>query len=144
MSREKSAKFSEKHGSDVSLDPSVRAQILKIAPRGEVGCARAFQLAAEIKVSPAEMGRAVDLMEIKLVKCQLGLFGYGPAKKAVKAQDPANSDLIAAVRGALIDGQLSCGKAWDIARQFNVPKMTVSAACEAIGIKIKPCQLGAF
>ena len=31
-----------------------------------------------------------------------------------------------------------------IARELGVSKMSVSAACEAMSIKIKPCQMGAF
>ena len=44
----------------------------------------------------------------------------------------------------LAEKKLSCRAAWDIAHRFKVPKMAVSAACEALNIKIKPCQLGAF
>ena len=45
---------------------------------------------------------------------------------------------------ALAKKILTCHQAWSIASRFKVPKMTVSAACEALEIKIKPCQLGAF
>jgi hypothetical protein len=49
-----------------------------------------------------------------------------------------------AIRKALVEEKISCRAAWDIAQQFNVPKMAVSAACESLNLKIKPCQLGAF
>jgi hypothetical protein len=86
------------------------------------------------------------LLEYKIAKCQLGLFGYGqgPDKKALKPKAPGDQKLEEAIRGALVDEKLSCLDAWQIADQFNVPKMSVSNACEALGIKIKPCQLGAF
>jgi len=57
---------------------------------------------------------------------------------------PDNPDVTAAIRAALVDRRLPCASAWDIAKTFGVRKMVVSAACEALGIKIKPCQLGAF
>ncbi len=79
-----------------------------------------------------------------LVKCQLGLFGYTPSKKIVAPKAPENQNLERAIADSLIDGDLSCDKAWEIARRFDVSKMTVSAACEQLKIKIKPCQLGAF
>jgi len=55
-----------------------------------------------------------------------------------------SEDLKDAISDALIQGRLSCKNAWDIASRFKVHKMKVSGACEAMGIKIKHCQLGAF
>ncbi|MGD1987495.1 MAG: hypothetical protein PVF30_13460, partial [Desulfobacterales bacterium] len=89
-------------------------------------------------------GKTADLLEMTLAKCQLGLFGYKPNKKIVKAKAPENSDLEKAIRDALIDGKLPCRKAWDIARRQDLSKMAISAVCEHLKIKIKPCQLGAF
>jgi hypothetical protein len=83
-------------------------------------------------------------MNFKLTKCQLGLFGYQPDKKIVKPQDSINSEMKDAISAGLVHGRLSCQRAWDIASRLHVRKMTVSSACEAMGIKIKDCQLGAF
>jgi hypothetical protein len=136
-------KFSEKHGSGTQIDPAIKAEIERKAAAGEVACAVAFQIAEALGVSPAEVGKTLDLLEYRINKCQLGLFGYKPEKKAVKPKKPASRQMEDAVRNALIDGKLACRDAWSIARRFNVPKMSVSAVCEALGIKIKPCQLGA-
>jgi hypothetical protein len=144
MKLEKGKKFSQKHGTNVRLDSRVREKISQKTKKGEVACAVAFQIAEELNVPPAEIGRALDLLEVKLAKCQLGLFGYKPEKKIVAPQRPHDRDLEAALRVAVMDGKLSCRRAWDIALQFNISKMAVSAACEALDIKIKPCQLGAF
>lgn len=144
MTLAKGQKFSAKHGSDAQVDPAVKAEIQMKASKGEVACAAAFQIAAALGISPAEVGKTIDLLELKINKCQLGLFGYKPDKKAVKPKKPANREMEEAVRNALVDGKLACRDAWNIARRFKVPKMSVSGACDALGIKIKPCQLGAF
>ena len=144
MKLKEGQKFSEKHDSDVHLNQHVKEKIIKKAKNGEVACAVAFQIAEEMGVSPAEIGKALDLLEVKLAKCQLGLFGYKPEKKIVKPKHPDDQNLEEILRGALVDGKLSCRDAWDIALKFKVSKMSVSAACEAFSIKIKPCQLGAF
>ena len=144
MKHIKGQKFSEKHGSGAQVDPAIKAEIEKKAGAGEVACAAAFQIADTLGIPPAEVGKTIDLMELKINKCQLGLFGYKPEKKAVKPKKPASRQMEDAVRNALIDGKLACRDAWRIARRFNVPKMSVSSVCEALGIKIKPCQLGAF
>ena len=117
---------------------------MRRAKNNELSCAAAFKISAELNVSPAEVGKTADLMEISLVKCQLGLFGYTPEKKIVKPKAAANPDLANAIRDARVDGKLPCESAWEIARRFDVSKMTVSSVCEQLNIKVKPCQLGAF
>ena len=144
MTREQGPKFSEKHAADTQMDPAVKQKVEDKIKNNEISCSVAFQIAEELKAAPAEIGKGIDLLDIRLVKCQLGLFGYRPEKKAVKPKSPQNQDLEEAIRTALVEKKLSCRAAWDIAHRFNVPKMAVSAACEALNIKIKPCQLGAF
>jgi hypothetical protein len=144
MTREQGPKFSQKHGPDEQADPTLKQYIENKTKNGEITCAAAFQIADELSVSPAEIGKGIDLLDVRLIKCQLGLFGYGPGKKAVKPKSPEHPELEAAIRMALAGKKLACHDAWDIASQFDLPKMAVSAACEALNIKIKPCQLGAF
>jgi hypothetical protein len=144
MTREQGPKFSEKHAVDTQMDPAVKQKVEDKTINNEIPCAVAFQIAEELKATPADVGKGIDLLDIKLVKCQLGLFGYSPDKKAVKPKSPRSRDLEEAIRLALVEKKLSCRAAWDIAHRFNVPKMAVSAACEALNVKIKPCQLGAF
>ena len=144
MTRDKGQKFSDKHGENAQADTLATDSIKKKAKHGEVACAVAFQIATDLKLSPAEIGKAIDLLEFRITKCQLGLFGYSPEKKKVKPRRAENSQMEEAIREALIDEMLTCNQAWRIASRFNVSKMTVSAACEALDIKIKPCQLGAF
>jgi hypothetical protein len=49
-----------------------------------------------------------------------------------------------AIESAAEDGRISCLNAWNIAVALAMPKIAVSNACEGLGIRIKPCQLGAF
>ena len=144
MTSEKGQKFSAKHGPDAKADPVITEKIKKNAIDGELACAVAFKIAEELGVPAAQIGKTVDLLDFKLNKCQLGLFGYKPDKKKVKAREPENPDMAETIQNVLVDGKLACRDAWAIASQYGVPKMAVSSACEALGIKIKPCQLGAF
>ena len=144
MTREQGPKFSEKHGADTEINPAVKQKVEDKSKDNEISCAVAFQIAEEVRTTPIDVGKGIDLLDIRLVKCQLGLFGYGPGKKAVKPKPPQSPDLQEAIRVALAEKTLSCRAAWDIAHRLKVPKMAVSAACEALNIKIKPCQLGAF
>ena len=144
MTRQDGPKFSAKHGPDNPIDPIVQEKISVNLKQGQLACAVAFKIAQELELSPAEIGKSADILDLKLNKCQLGLFGYEPDKKKVKAKAPDNPKLEAAIRNSLGDGKLACSDAWEIANRFQLPKMAVSGACEYLNIKIKHCQLGAF
>ena len=144
MSQQKGKKFSEKHESSAQLNQEIKDQIISRTKNNELPCAVAHKIAADLNVSPAEVGKTADLLEMMLVKCQLGLFGYMPEKKIVKPEASENPDLTSAIQDARVGGNLSCENAWEIARRFDVSKMKVSSVCEQLKIKIKPCQLGAF
>ncbi|MFO7970888.1 MAG: hypothetical protein R6U40_03970 [Desulfobacterales bacterium] len=144
MDLRRGKKFVEKHGPDAQPDSVIKNEILKRTHKNEIPCAVAFEIAKELKVSPDAVGMTADLINYQLVKCQLGLFGYHPKKKIVTPQDTVTEDLKNAISEALVQERLSCKSAWDIATRFNVHKMKISGACEAMGIKINVCQLGAF
>jgi hypothetical protein len=109
-----------------------------------IACSAVFTIIGELGVGPAEAGRTLDLMDMSIIKCQLGLFGYTPEKKVVKPAESVSDAMSGEITARLTEGRLSCAAAWEIAARLKVPKMEVAAACETLGIKIKPCQLGAF
>ena len=144
MSLKEGQTYSDKHGSNVKLDEAIAAKIRSRAKNNELPCAVAFDIAAELGCDIGEIGQTTDLLNFRLIKCQPGLFGYKPDKKIVKPEHPADPGLEAALKRQAGRGALACKDAWELAVQFKVSKMTVSAGCEALGMKVKPCQLGAF
>ena len=122
----------------------IRQEMAQRAKDKELPCAVAFELAAGLDVPPETIGALADEMGLRLVKCQLGLFGYSPEKKIVRPRKTVSEDLRQAISDSLKNGRLPCRKAFEIARNFHLTKMDVSGACETLEIKIKPCQLGAF
>jgi len=144
MSLRKGKAFSTKHGPDEKPDTSIKNEISRRSQDEKIPCAVAFEIAKALEISPEKVGKTADLMNFKLTKCQLGLFGYQPKKKIVKPQDNINVDVKDAVFDALVQERLSCKQAWNIASRLQVSKMTVSGACESMGVKIIDCQLGAF
>jgi len=144
MNNDKRKKFSAKHGPDATPDRFIEEEILTHGKNKELPCAVAFEISRTLKVSPDAVGMTADLMNFKLTKCQLGLFGYQPQKKIVKHPDRVTEDLKNAIADQLVQGRLSCRRAWDIASGLKIGKMKVSGACEAMDIKITECQLGAF
>jgi hypothetical protein len=144
MSRKDTGHYKDKHALG-SIPDITLAEILKkkVTPDG-LPCAVAFEIAKEEGVSPFETGRTADLLEVPIIKCQLGLFGYKPQKRTVKPAEQVSDELREAIIQGLEDGRLPCRTAWDIAERFHIPKRAVSSACEAMRIKVRSCQLGNF
>lgn len=143
MTHKDAGHYADKHGPGASPDAGVAAAVREKAVAGELGCAEAEKIGAALGVSLAELGRTIDLLELRIARCQLGLFGY-PEGKAVRPAAAVAPDLEASIRGRLAGGRLPCKDAWEIAAERKIPRMAVSTACEALQIRVKPCQLGAF
>ena len=144
MTADKEKGFADKHGVGEQPDINIKNEIQNRIKADTLPCAVAFKIASDLNVSPAAVGKTADLIKLHLAECQLGLFGYTPKKKIVTPKPPEHPELEGAVKAALINDRLSCRAAWEIAERLNVSKMSVSAACEYLVVKIRPCQLGAF
>jgi len=125
-------------------DSALAEEINQRLRDGMLPCAVAHDIAKDLQIDPLKVGQAADALEVSLSKCQLGLFGYKPDKKIVKAETNPPADLLAAIQTAVKGGKVPCNVLWEIAAQFDVPRLNVSNVCEGQGIKVKPCQLGAF
>lgn len=144
MTHKDSGNYKAKHSHDLKVDEKIARAVEKKTIEGKITCANAEKIAGEELVTMQEVGVTLDLMGIQISKCQLGLFGYGPEKMAVKPAKTVTGDLERAINGALINNRLPCVAAWNIAERLGISRMEVSSACETLKIKVKPCQLGAF
>jgi hypothetical protein len=145
MSRKKGESFAGKHaGKNVKIDEQISTVLLAKAVNGEISCANAIEIARKLNKGIDVVGVNIDLAELHINKCQLGIFGYTPNKRILKAAAFVAPELEASIRKALVNGCLPCITAWDIADSRQIPRMDVASACEKLGVKIKPCQIGAF
>ncbi len=144
MTHEDRGHYAKKHQPDRQVRPEIAEAVKQNASKGEISCAAAHKIARYQNVPPAEVGFTIDSLEIRIVKCQLGLHGYRPDKKIVKPAETVSQDLQETIHDSLTDGRLSCAAIWDIAKKMRMARMEVSSACETLGVKIYSCQLGAF
>ncbi len=128
----------------IEADNAIKHQIETRLQNQQLPCAVAFDIAGELEATAAEVGQAANLLGVKLSKCQLGLFGYSPEKKIVTPQDLQHDVLTTALPDYLENGRLSCFRAWALAEHCKLARLDISRYCEAHGIKISNCQLGAF
>ena len=116
---------------------------------GHLPCAAAFAISERLGVEPLDVGKEADVLDVRLCKCQLGLFGYGSkaegTHRRVVPMDDVPPSLEQGIRDALDgDGNLSCAAAWRIAEELGEDKQAVSDAGEGLDVRVVQCQLGAF
>ena len=144
MAHQDKGHYAAKHPAETKLDEQIARLIGQKAKENVISCVDAMAIAAETGKQIPEVGVALDLLETRISFCQMGLFGFSPDKRIVRAAATVDEPLKKAIEAKLQNGRLSCADSWMIADEFNLPRMAVSEACEALKIKIKPCQLGAF
>jgi hypothetical protein len=147
MTHEDAGKYTGKHPRQTERSEQIAEAIREKSSGGALRCAMAEKIAKELKVDMAKVGITADLLETKIKECQLGLFGWGDKPghgKDIQATDSVPAEIKSAVEKAVVNGTVSCAAAWRIADQLNVKRKAVSAACETLKLKIRPCQLGAF
>jgi hypothetical protein len=116
---------------------------------GEIACADAHDIAGRFGLAPIEIGRLLNReTDLRVFRCQLGLFGYGPkAEGKSKIVLPATNlpqNLVDEIMAHAVDGHISCADAWTIADQARYPRLGIGNVIEALGLRVKPCQLGCF
>ena len=91
------------------------------------------------------MREVADELNVKISRCQLGLFGHGSDKgKALESVQEVGEELQATIMDRAVEGSLPCAVAWDIARKLTMKRIDVANAAESLGIRITQCQLGCF
>jgi hypothetical protein len=115
---------------------------------GRLPCNQAFAMAQILGVEPLAVGQAANEAAIRISRCQLGLFGYGPKAegkhKIVHAMDEVPERLAARLRAAAEGGALTCAAVWKAADGLGYRRIEASSAVEAMGLKVSRCQLGCF
>ena len=144
MTHEDAGRYAAKHSPDRKPDSALVETIGGACTDNAISCAAAHKIAVEKRVPPSEVGFTIDFLKKRINKCQLGLFGYRPERRIVKAAETVSDGLERAIRDELVDDRLYCARAWEIADRMGISRMDVASACEKLNIKISQCQLGAF
>ena len=147
MTHEDAGKYALKHSPGTKPNEQIAKAIREKSRGDELACAVAEKIAKDLKVGIPEVGVTADLLEMKIKKCQLGLFGWGKKPdhgKDIRAADSVSAVMKSALEKATEKGAVMCAAAWAIADRLGTERKTVSAACETLGLKIRGCQLGAF
>jgi hypothetical protein len=124
-------------------------EMIAIYPeKGKLPCAVAHYIAAYLNLDPIEVGRAATHTGDRLYQCQLGLFGYGRKGKSeykiTGRKVEVDKEVLDLIKAQGADGKISCASLWEIADSKGIMRTEAGNAADALGIKVTPCQLGAF
>ena len=147
MIHEDAGKYALKHPPGIRPNEQIAKAIREKSPGGELACGMGEKISKELKVDISEVGITADLLEMKIKKCQLGLFGWGKKPnhgKDLHATDSVSVEMKSALEKVAKNGAVTCATLWGIADRLGVERKAVSAACDALRLKIRMCQLGAF
>jgi len=126
------------------MNQEIAARIKESLIEGKLPCAAAFKVARRLEVSPQQVGEVADELGVKISRCQLGLFGYGPKGKPLEPAQEVEVELEARIRDRVVEGGLPCATVWDIAHELAMRRIDVARAAESLGVRITRCQLGCF
>jgi len=131
------------------MDIKKIAELIDIYPeKGNLPCPVAHFIAAYLGVSPLEVGKAATELGVNLYQCQIGLYGYGrkgiSSYKIVGKKVEVPDEVLERIKNTASDGRISCIELWKIADESGVMRPEVGNAADSLGLKISPCQLGAF
>jgi len=130
------------------MDEKLLNSMTKRLEEGHLPCPQAFVIARRSKLEPLTVGLAANEAGIRISRCQLGLFGYGPKSegkhKIVHAMEQVPERLAARLRAEASADGITCLAVWRVADELGWTRLEASSAVEAMGLKVSHCQLGCF
>lgn len=126
------------------MTENVKADLIQNEIDNRLTCETAHYIANKHSISSEMVGQAMDSLKLRIDKCQLGLFGYGPSKKNFNPDVKIPEEMKKVLLESESDGRISCQDCWCLANKLSISRLEMGSVCEKLEIRIKPCQLGAF
>lgn len=130
------------------MDDRIHQAMLERLQDGQLPCNQAHAIAKILGVEPLAVGLAANDAGIRISRCQLGLFGYGPKAegkhKIVHAMEELPERLAARLRATADGESVTCEAVWEVADGLGFTRIEASSAVEGMGLKVSRCQLGCF
>jgi len=126
------------------MDP-LESAIRDALVNGRLPCERAFALASRLGIPVRRVGETADGLDVRISRCQLGLFGFEKDEPGSVAAAPrVSGSLREAIETRQSGEKLPCAAAWAIAAALDLRKLDVAAAAESLNVRVSHCQLGCF
>jgi len=131
-----------------NLDPEKLALVeatVKAALRdGYLPCPVGWGIAKKMAVPRIAIGAIMDRLGVRVANCQLGFFTVDKTPGLDSNTGEPVPEIDSALRDLDAAHNLTCSTAFELAHRLKARPMTVSARANALGLKIRLCQLGCF
>lgn len=121
------------------LENAVKAAVNE----GYLPCPSAWMMARDAGISRLDVGAMNDKLGIRLTDCQLGCFKVSKTAHP-EAPEPFSEEVASRVAALEKGPGLTCASVHALALELKVKPLCVAAAANALGGKMKQCQLGCF
>ncbi len=121
-------------------DKEIQASLVN----GRLPCAVAFKMARRLDVTPRMVGDKANELEIRIIDCQLGCFGVEKTTRPALDDMEIATALAEGLQASMINRQLPCTAAFEVARKLKVSRKGVGDAATKLNIRLIDCQLGCF
>ena len=111
---------------------------------GYVACPAGWQIARDAGVSRLDVGAMIDKLGIRVTDCQLGCFKVSKTASTSAAVEPCSDEAARRIEILKEKGELTCSRVVALALELQVKPMSLAAAANVKGYKIRHCQLGCF
>jgi hypothetical protein len=130
------------------MEESLQEAMLNRLEDGRLPCNQAFAIAQILGLEPERVGLKANDEGMRISRCQLGLFGYGPKAegkhKIVEPMEEVPERLAARLRAEAGADGITCSAVWKVADGLGIRRMEASSACEAMGLRVSRCELACF
>ena len=111
---------------------------------GYLSCPVAWGIARKFNVTKTTIGVIADRLGIRITNCQLGYFKIEKTPYDNSSYSNIDGEICNILKELHETDQLTCAKAFELARQFNLKPIVIANEVNAMGLKIRGCQLGCF
>lgn len=124
----------------LELESAVKASLKD----GYLSCPTAWRIAKEANVPKIAVGKITDRLGIRITNCQLGCFSIEKTQYDKSSHKNIDDEVVTMIKALKESDQLTCAKVFDLARQYKLKPMVIADEINAMGFKIRSCQLGCF
>jgi len=111
---------------------------------GYLSCPVAWGIARKSNVPKIVVGEIADRLGIRITNCQLGCFKIEKTPYDNSSYSNIDGEICNILKELHETEQLTCAKAFELARQFDLKPMVIANEVNAMGLRIRGCQLGCF
>jgi len=111
---------------------------------GYLSCPVAWGIARKSNVPKIVVGEIADRLGIRIANCQLGCFEIEKTPYDNSYYSNIDGEICNILKELHETDQLTCAKAFELARQFKLKPIVIANEVNAMGLKIRGCQLGCF